>query len=194
MRASWFSPLYVNVADHTALSSFTSEASLIAGTNLQPTLLAGFFADTEAYGRCVRFEAEGILGSTGTPTYTFQCRLGTTQGSSDLTGTSVGVSAAITTGSGVSNQNWRLVLDLICNTPGQGSTNTTLNCSGFVESGGGFAAPYNYALSPSTPPTATWTATINAASTQYFNLSVTCSASSASNAIRCKKLKAYVLN
>ncbi len=195
MRASWFSPAYVNTSEFTALSSFTSEASLIAGVNQQPTALAGEWASYEAVGRVWRIEAEGIVGSTGTPTYTFQCRLGTTQGSSDLTGSSVGVTAAITTQSGVTNQRWALTLDLVCTVAGQGSNNTTLSCTGTIVSYGGFAAPYGYDLEPTTPATATWTAaTINAASTQYFNLSVTCSASSASNTIRCKKLKAYVMN
>ena len=195
MRATWADLLYTNVADFTALASFTSEASLIAGPNQQPTFLAGTWADYAAVGKVVRIEAEGILGSTATPTYTFQFRLDDTQGSADLTGASIGVTAAITTQSGVSTQWWGLQLDLTCTVAGQGANNVTLKCSGSVRSPGGLAAPYEYSLAPTTPPTGTWTAaTINGASTQYLNLSVTCSASSASNTITAKKLRVLIMN
>ena len=196
MKASWTDLLYTNVADFTALSSFTSEASLLAGPNQQPVFIGNtVWANSQDVGKVIRIEAEGIVGSTGTPTYTFQLRLDDTQGSSDLSGASIGVSAAITTQSGVSTQWWNLVLDLTCTVAGQGANNVTLKCSGSVRSPGGFAAPYEYSLAPTTPPTGTWTAaTINGALSQYLNLSVTCSANSASNAITCKKLQVSVLN
>ena len=195
MRATWADLLYTNVADFTALSAFTAEASLIAGPNQQPTFMAGTWADYAAVGKVVRIRASGILGSTGTPTYLFQVRLGTTQGASDLTGASIGVSDAITTGNGVANERWELNLNLTCTVAGQGANTVTLKCDGSIKSPVGFAAPYEYNLFPTDPPTATWTAaTINGASTQYLNLSVTCSANSASNAITCKKLEVLVMN
>lgn len=180
--------LFANRADFTPLASFTSEASLLAGTNQQPVIPALFFNDNKGFGRSISFMARGVLGSTSTPTYTFQARLGTTAGSAYLGGTSVGVSAAITTASGVTNKWWELRLDLTCYTPGIGTNNTTLSGAGYVRSPGGFASPFGYAIEPTTPDTATWTATIDSALTQYFNLSVTCSASSASNTITCKQL------
>ena len=173
---TWTEMFFSNYADHTALASFTADASLLAGTNRQPPIRRGFF---DKQGKALLLEAEGVVGSSGTPTYTFTWRLGETVGSTFLSGTAVGVSAAITMQSGVSNQYWYARLLLTCVTPGQGSTNTTLNCCGAISSGGGFAAPYEYALLPTTPPTATWTATINNEVEQFPNLSVACSASHA---------------
>lgn len=193
MKASWSEKVLVNTADYTALSSFTSEASLLAGSNQQVAFPPLFWDGLNAIGKTVRFEASGVLGSTGTPTYTFQARLGTTAGSSSLTGASIGVSPAITTGSGVTNKMWRLVLDLVCRTPGQGTGNTTFSCDGFVQSDG-FASPFWYPLEVTTPDTATWTQTRDSTLMMFFNLSVTCSASDASNTIRCKKLLAMLLD
>ncbi len=132
-----------------------------------------------------------MLGTTSTPTIIFQWRFGTTSGSSFLSGASVGVSVAITTGSGVTNQWWESWLDVICYTAGTGTGNTSLSCAGVVSCPGGFASPFSYALEPTTPPTATWSAVIDNAVTQFVNLSVTWSASSASNTVTCKKLKMY---
>lgn len=181
-------------ADFTALSSFTAEASLLGGLNEQPVIPAGFFGLPTAVGRSIELRASGVVGSTGTPTYTFQVRASSTQGSGTLSGTSLGVSAAITTGLGVSTQLWELWLKMVCKTPGQGSNNCTLVCHGWVQSFGGFASPFGYALAPTTPPTATWTATIDAAVNNYLNLSVTCSASSASNTVTAKDVSLAGLN
>jgi hypothetical protein len=185
---------FTNTADFTGLSSFTAESSLLGGRNQQPTLWANFLGNPLAAGKSLAFRASGIVACTGTPTYTFQARLGTVQGSSDLTGTSIGVSAAITMQSGVTNRMWDLWLDVINSTPGQGTGNCTVTCRGVVESFDGFASPNRYPMLPTTPPTATWTATVNGAATLYFNLSVSCSASNASNAITCKMLQAYSWN
>jgi hypothetical protein len=189
VRPSWNETIFANTSDFTALSSFTAEASLLAGLNQQPIIPAAFFADMRAYGSALRVKARGVVGCTGTPTYTFQVRLGSTAGSSDLTGASVGVSAAITMQSGVSNKQWELELTLVCTTPGIASTNGVLSGAGFVSSFHGFASPFWYPLQPTTPDTATWTTGgFNFALQHYLNLSVTCSASSASNTIRAKQL------
>jgi len=182
---------FQNFADHTALASFTSEASALAGTNRQAVIPRGFFSKQ---GKALRITAAGVVSSTGTPTYLFTNRIGSTIGASDLTGTAVGVSAAITTGSGISNQLWFMVLDIVCRTPGQGTNNTTVSCFGSVRSGGGFASPFDYALTPGGGASATWTATLNNAVDLYPNLSVTCSLSSASNTITCKEYKVEALN
>jgi len=194
MNLSWPNLLTdPNVSDCTTLSSFTSEASLLAGPNLQPFLKAFYFAGAKARGRKVRFTARGVLSSTGTPTYLFKARLGTTAGDSYLAGTVIGTTAALTTGSGVSNEQWELLLDVTCRTPGIGTGAATLCVSGWLSSPG-LAAPYRYAVQPSTPPQATWTVTIDAGLTQYLNLTATCSASNASNAITCKEWEFLGLN
>jgi hypothetical protein len=184
---------YQNRADFTAFNTSSSEGSIITSSvGDQPAIPALYFAGRER--RSILIEASGIIGTTSTPTIIFQVRLGTTAGGSYLSGTSVGVTAAITTSSGVSNKLWRLRLQLTCNTPGIGTGNATLSGAGTVWSGGGFASPFEYAIEPTTPDTATWTSTIDAGLTQYLNLSATFSASSASNTITTKNLSVWGLN
>lgn len=174
--------------EHTNLNTFTSEASLLQGTNEQPTIPANFFgAPSSKFKRC-SFHAFGVVSCTGTPTYTFQWRVSATQGATTLSGSSLGVSAAITMQSGVTNRMWEAWLHMINLTPGQGSGNCTVHCVGSVECFDGFASPFKYPMEPTTPPTATWTATMDGAVTNYINLSVTCSASSGSNSITCKNV------
>jgi hypothetical protein len=180
--------LFVNEADHTAVSNTTSETSLLAGTNKQPTIPANHFLQQGAQFRGVRILARGVLSTTSTPTLIFQVRLGTTSGSSYLSGSSLGVSAAITTASGVTNKWWELRLDLVCSVRGIGTGNATLCGAGYVSSPGGFASPFVYPLEPTTPDTATWTQVFDASLTQFVNLSATWSAASASNTITCKQL------
>jgi hypothetical protein len=186
--------MFSNRADYNALNTFTAEASLLAGLNQQPAIPALFFDGGKAFGRSIRILARGILGTTGTPTYQFTVRLGTTVGSTFLTGTIVGITAAITTGSGVTTKEWQLVMDIICNTPGQGTTNTTLNCCGFVESPAGFASPFIYAVQPTTPESGTWTTTLDNTLTQYVNITCVSSASSASNTLTVKQLMMHGWN
>jgi hypothetical protein len=191
---TWTEVIYNNNADFSATTSTSSEITLLSGINEQPTIPAGFFMNPSATRRVLSIIAKGVLTTTGTPTYTFQVRLSTTQGSSTLSGTSVAASAAITTASGVSNKYWELRLDLTCDIPGQGTNHTTLSGSGYVFSGAGFASPFIYALSPSGGDSATWTATVDGALTQYINVSVTPSAASSSNVLTLKQLLVLGLN
>lgn len=183
--------IYQNATDFTAVASTASEASLLSGVNEQPILPATFFLNPQATRRSISILGRGVFGTTGTPTITFQFRLGTTSGSSFLSGTSVGVTAAITTASGVTNKFFEFRLDLTCRTPGVGTGNTTLFGAGYVASYSGFGSPFFYPIEPSTPDTATWTSTVDGALTQYLNCSVTWSASSASNSITLKDLKMF---
>lgn len=173
---------FFETADFTQLASFTAEASLLAGQNRQPVIPRHYF---DRQGAALLIEAAGIFSTTGTPTFLWTNHLGATIGASDLTGTAVGVSAALTTGSGVSNQHWYMRLFLQCRTPGQGTNNTTLNCHGWISSAG-LALLGQNPLSPGGGASATWTATVDNSVELYPNLSATCSANSASNTIRCK--------
>ncbi len=192
MNTSWVDLLFRNTTDFTAFNTSSSEGSILAATvPIQPILPPKFF---EMPGKALRIKASGIISCTSTPTIIFQARLGTTSGSAYLSGTSVGISTAITMASGITNKKWDLELDLICNTPGIGSGNCTLSCNGNVWSPGGFASPFMYALEPTSPDTATWTATLDMALAQYFNLSATWNANSSSNTITCKALTVLALN
>lgn len=187
-KAGWAELNFSNTSEYSAFASSASEGSLLAGYNEQPVIPALYFDGNRGFGRCIRMRAAGVLSNTGTPTIIFQLRLGTTSGSSFLSGTSIGVSAAITTASGITNKWWELEANLTCRVPGIGTTNTTVGVDGRVMSPGAFVSPFVYPLEPTTPDTATWTATFDNSLTQYLNLSVTWSASSSSNTITCKQL------
>lgn len=182
---------FTNFSDFSAVASTSSEASLLAGSNQQPVIPA---LTLNTRSKAISFIARGVFSTTSTPTLIFQWRLGATAGSTFLSGTSVGISSAITTASGVSNKFWESRLDLVVYTPGIGTGNASLSGAGYVMSMSGFGTPFFYPLEPTTPDTATWTSTVDAAVTQYVNLSVTWSASSASNTITCKQLQAFCWN
>lgn len=193
-RASWVECLQVSGGDHTALASFTSEDSLLKGGDYQPFIPFGLTSATDLW-RIYRFEAEGVLGSTGTPTYQLTLRLKTTAGSATVDGTVVGITAAMTTQSGVSTKQWYLRFDMQLATTGTGANQMTLSTSGFVHSPGGLASPFCYEIQPTTPSSDTWTvASFDGSSTYWLNLDATCSASSASNSIKCKRWMLSQLN
>lgn len=194
---TWNETMFCSRASFTAVASSSSEASLLAAVSpvpfTQPVIPALFFMrGGGGYGITVILEAEGILGTTSTPTIIFQLRLGTTNGSSYLSGTSVGVSATITTQSGVSAVPWYLRMPITCNQPGIGSGALTLQGTGSVRSPAGFAAPYEYSLIPT--QSSTLTATIDGSVTQYANLSITWGTSSSSNTCTCTSLRMYGIN
>ncbi|MGH7723289.1 MAG: hypothetical protein ACRENL_10765 [Candidatus Dormibacteria bacterium] len=183
--------LFTNTSDGTALATFTAEASLLAGmSGAQPQIPAFFFFNEASLGKALKLRASGTVSSTGTPTFTFFVRMGTTIAS--VGGTSIGQSAAITTGSGISNQYWEIEVDLILRAFGQGSGNATLQAAGSIFSPG-FASPFTYAMTPSASATA-WTATFDTTATQYLNLSASCGTSNASNTVTLKQLTILGLN
>lgn len=190
LNGTYLEAFFVNEADHTAYANSTSEGSLISGLNKQPVIPATYFLGPAAAFRGFTILARGVLSTTSTPTIIFQVRAGTTSGPTFLSGASLGVSAAISTASGVSNKWWELRLDLICTTRGIGTGNATFSGAGYVRSPGGFSTSTadTYPLEPTTPDTATWTSVFDASVTQYLNLSATWSAASASNTITCKQL------
>jgi hypothetical protein len=191
---TWAELMFVNGADFTAFNTSASEGTLLSGITEQPTIPSNFFFNKQGLRRGIILEAQGVLGTTSTPTIIFQVRMSSTVGSATLSGASLGVTAAITTASGVTNKWWRLKLALVCTVVGQGTNNATLAGAGEVTSPGGFASPFIYALEPTTPDTATWTQTFDGSLQQYINLSVTWGTSSASNTITCKQLLMYGLN
>ncbi len=195
LSGTWREVMFDNNLDFTAVASSAAEASLLVSTpQIQPFIPAMFFDPAKGAGKAIRLYAAGVIGSNATPTIIFQVRLGTTSGPTYYSGTSVGVSAAITLASGVTNKWWELDLLLQCKTPGIGTGAATLFGSGRVISPTGFGSPFTFPLEITTPDTATWTATIDGSLTQYVNLSVTWSASHASNTITCKQLLLEGLN
>jgi len=191
---TWPELFFVNKAAATANANSSSEASLLAGLNAQPTVSPPTWAPQSGRTSAVSLWASGILSTTGTPTLTFYVRSSTTQGSGTLSGTVLGQSAAITTGSGVSNKLWELELHALCFTPGQGTGNATLSAYGWVRSPGGFASPFNYAITPGGGDSNTLTASLDGSLTQFLNVSCTWSAASSSNTITLQNTRCVAWN
>lgn len=190
VTGTWSEVLFASIADGTALNTFTAEASLLQGLNEQPVIPAFFFPTQGGVGKTLRLVARGVLGSTATPTFTFFVRIGTT--SAVVTGASLGQTAAITTGSGVTNQFWELECDIICRAAGIGTGNTTIQCAGLVYSPG-FASPFTYSVTPAASATV-WTATMDQSVTQYIMVSAACGTSNLANTIQLKQCILLGLN
>lgn len=184
---------YAQAGTFTAVANTASETSLLTGANLQPTiyppnLLMGGGVTAKAF----RIRANGILSTTATPTMTFKFYLATSLAA--LTGLTIGATAAITTASGVSNKRFSVWLDMLLKTPGQGATAATLYLLGEVESPAGFASPFAFTVSPGTGDSVTVSGTLDGSVTQYFNMSLTWSAASASNTATLETLTFEALN
>jgi hypothetical protein len=177
--------IYANIATGTAKASFTSEVAINDTTGMGPVAMIqpNFFLPVYGIGKTLHIVARGILSSTGTPTYTFSLRLGA---AASTTAAIVLGSAALTTGSGVSNQPWEFQGDITMRALGAAGANSTVQGTGLFTSPG-LAAPYTYALygGAASPGTV---ATVDTSIANYFNFNVTCSASSASNTITLQHL------
>lgn len=187
--------IYASTAAGTAKNTFTSEvqindtAGMGAQANLPPNIWGVGGNKQQAVGRGIRIVARGIVSSTATPTYTFTVRLG----AAGSTSTAIVLgSAAITTGSGISNQYWEFEGDVILESLGAAGTNSTVRGIGSIESGG-FASPFSYVLygGAASPGTV---ATVDTTITNYINFNVACSASSSSNSITIQQLLVFGLN
>lgn len=185
--------IYSSTAVGATLSSFTTEvlANTTATMGVQAHLPPDFFAPNNVQlGRGIRIVARGILSSTGTPTYTFTVRAGA---SANTTSAILLGSAAITTGTTVTNQFWELQGDVVLTAIGAAGTNSTVRGIGSIVSPG-FASTtliqpvYGGAASPGT------VATLDTSVTNYLNFNIACSASSPSNTITLQQLLVFGLN
>lgn len=184
--------IYKSLAVGTAKNTFTAEAIIndVAGMGKQAFIPAHVMAlDGSALGKGLRIVGRGILSSTATPTYTFTIRSGTT---GSITSAIILGSAALTTGSGVSNQMWELEGEDVLTVVGAAGANSTLRGTGMIVCGG-LASPFQYpvwggAASPGT------VATFDTSIDNYINFNVACSASSASNTITIQQLFVFGLN
>ena len=184
--------LYANTTAGTAKASFTSEVQIndTTGMGVQCHLAPDFFLpNPTAVGKGIRIVARGILSSTGTPTYTFTIRSGT---AGNTTAAILLGSAALTTGSGVSNQPFELQGDVFLVSQGAAGANSTVRGTGMIVCPGLATTIAGVGAGASlTTPTAT---TFDCSITNFINVNVTCSASSASNTITLQSLLIYGLN
>lgn len=183
--------IYVSKSAGTAKNTFTTEVLIndTAGMGVQAHLPADFWLpNNTSAGKAIRIVARGILSSTGTPTYTFTIRGGA---AGAITGAILIGSAAVTTGSSVTNQFWEL--------DGTFSL-TAIGAAGANSSGNGIGCIINTGLSASiipiygggvTPGTVT---TLDTSITNFINFNVACNVSSVSNTITLQQLEVYGLN
>lgn len=178
--------LYSSVATGTQLATFTTE------DNLQKTLPyviipAGFFYNSAATGKSLRVKAQGRLGTTGTPTFTWTLRLLT---SSTWSAAGIGFStAAITAGSGVTLAPWFLDVEIIFRTLATGAA-STIAVIGELRGGTSLAAGGGVYSMPAANTAFTATTYDNSV-TNYLFLSAACGTSNGSNLIQLEMLKVY---
>lgn len=185
--------LYANTAAGTAKASFTSEVAIndTAGMGVQFHLPPDFWlASPGQVGRGIRIVARGILSSTGTPTYTFTVRSGA---AASTTAAILLGSAALTTGSGVTNQPWEFQGDVVLSAIGAAGANSSVRGYGMFLSPG-IASPFMAGLGANASLTTPVATTLDTSITNYLNVNCTCSASSASNTIQLQQLLVFGLN
>jgi hypothetical protein len=185
--------LYASTHVGIAKNTFTSEVTIndIATMGVQARLPADFWLPNNAQsGRGIRIVARGILSSTGTPTYTPTIRLGTSGSTLGpiILGTAGGV--GLTTTSGAANAPFEIDGEVVLTGIGAAGGNSTLQGIGRILSPGlatSYASLYGGAASPGT------VATADTSISNYINVNVACSASSASNTITLQQLLVYSL-
>lgn len=183
-------------ASHTAgatLATFTTEAQLnTTGTmGVQASLPPSFWLPNQAsVGRGIRVVARGILAATATPTYTFTVRGGAA--GNITTAPVLGGTAALTTVSGATTCAWELEFDLIMKTMGAAGANSTVTSVGRVFSAGLATTANNMVYGASASPGTL--AVLDTSITNFINVNVACSASSASNTISLQQLLVFGLN
>lgn len=175
-------PLYRLGSAGTAQNTFTSERVLhdTAGAGPRPVIPPNFILPGGEREFTFRYWAQGIHGCTATPTFTWTLRLGANASTSAAI---VGGTAALTMQSGVTNQSWRIEEEIVFTTIADAGANSTVRGLGMLWSTGiasPFMAPFNSAASATAPTVAT----VDTSIANYFNLNITCSASSASNTIQ----------
>lgn len=184
--------IYASTTAGTAKASFTSEVLIndTAGMDVQAHLPADFWLPSQrSEGQGIRIVGRGIFSSTGTPTYTITVRLGA---AASTTAAIVIGSAAITTGSGVTNQIFQFEGDFVVTNIGATGANSSGQGVGLLWAAGA-ASPFIYPMygGAATPGTVT---TLDTSITNYINVNATCSASSASNTITLQQLLVFGLN
>ncbi len=176
-------------------NTFTTEVQInnvAAGMGTQAHLPPDFWLPNKSQvGRGIFIRASGIVSSTATPSYTWTVRLG----AAGITGPIILGSAALATATGISAVPWHLegwfILEAIADAGGNstGRGVGTLLMDGYAAATTTrFYQLWGGAASPGT------VATVDTSVTNYINLNVTCTASSASNTITCHQLVVLGLN
>ena len=176
----------------TALSTFTTEASLMGGYPI-PQIPATFFNKLGVLSSAMKIRAYlNVSDTTAAPTFSVSLRLLTSATSWTAGGLLLGVSSVLTV-NGTSQTNlWAQVdVDCILKTIAAGAATSTISTYGQL-SGPAFTAVGTF---PAVNVSADNATLDNTGATQYFLwLSATCGTSNASNKIQLQGLKIYLEN
>jgi hypothetical protein len=181
---------YAFSAAGTALSTFTTEASLMGGYPIPP-IPATYFKALGETSSTAKIRATGNVGSTtAAPTMTLTMRLLSSATTWSAGGVLLGSSNAMTVSAvSLTNAWWQLDVDLIMRTIAAGAATSTIATFGTVTGTGltGFMPANNVSSVASTLDVT--------GATQYFLwLSAACGTSNAANAISLQGLKIYLEN
>ena len=173
--------LYSYFGNGTPLATFTTE------DNLQKTFPAvvipgGYFANAGTRTSCIRILAQGVMGSTASPTFTFSIRrTSVTPPAWAIGGTALGTTGALTAANAAAQ--WRLEAEIGLQTLSVGAA-STVKYSGKFECPAGIVSPFSAQWEGTD---ATWETDL-----QYFLwLSAACNASSGSNTLTLQSLRVY---
>lgn len=168
--------------DGTELNTFTAEASLMGG-GLQPILPAEFFGRTLGVGKVLHLTAMGILSTTGSPTFAWFLRLGTSSA-----GILLGQTTTLTAGATITNGVW--ILDAYLTCVGVGTAGT-METSGIVHGPTALATPFAGMIPHNN---ATFSIAFDTTIANAIWLGASCGTSNAANKIQLKKLLVRGLN
>lgn len=178
--------LYSSIATGTQLNTFTTEDNLMK-TLPYCKLPVSLWQNHGATGRLIKLKASGRLGTTGTPTFTFNIRMLTT---STWSAAGIGIaSAAITAGSGVTLAPWYLEATILLRTLATGAA-STVAMMGDVRAGTAFAAGGGVYSLPAAN-TAFTSTSFDASIDQWLFLSAACGTSNASNLIQLEMMEVF---
>jgi hypothetical protein len=197
IRADWplgapTNLIYANQNIGTAKNTFTTEALIndVAGMGPQAKIRADFWDSSPfAIAKTLRVVARGIFGSTGTPTFTFNIRLGAS-GVAGPIGLGTGALTTLTT---ITNKLWELEGDIVMVTPAGAGANSTIRGIGHIRSGQGLSAPGIYEAWGGNAQPGT-VATVDTTIVNFINMTAACSASNVLNTIQVLQLLVVGLN
>lgn len=178
--------LYANANASTNLATFTTEDNL--QKTYPPVMIpAGFFFNQQATGKSLVIDADGQLGTTSAPTFTWSVRL-LTSTTWSAGGILLGSTAALTAGTTQTLAPWNLRLKVTMRTLSIGGASTVV-AMGLVSSPLGLASPFAGTIPANNTSPAV--ATIDNSTTYYLFISAACGTSNAANLINMQMLRVY---
>ena len=181
---------YSYSAGSTNLATFTTEDNLLKTYPACP-VPATFFSKLGNFSSSLKIVADGQVGTTGTPTFTFSLRLisSTTWSAGGIL---LGSSNAITGASGVTLASWRLDANVTLRTiAAAASATSSLATTGLI-SGTGFPTAGSIPANNVSPVVSTLD--VSGTAQYWLFLSAACGTSNSANLINTQTLKVYLEN